>query len=1041
MLVMAISMAVATFVENDHGTAYARWLIYDSWWFELILFWLTASFIYHIPKYRLFSAKKWPIGLLHLSLIVILFGAGVTRYIAQEGIMPIREDQMLNHFYTLEKYLQIKEDNKIYSKPLHVIAKGFEPKSEKLSVDNNDFNLRIVGYKQGAREQWHDGTETFLDIAVAQEDGRKDYLVLSGDNLALRNMPLAFGNQNAQAFVNIAKIDNIWQIRMQEPAQVIEMATQEMGIQDSGVWRPLRKRSLYQWEYGTIMIKDIHENKERVFIKEEDEELAKELPDMVDVQVYSPENELLTEKSIMVTTRQPEWFDFTYQGKQYSFTYGPQVKNLPFHIKLREFELKRYPGSTSPSGYASEVTVFNEDLTQFDYRIFMNNVLDHKGYRFYQASYDEDEQGTLLAVNQDRPGTIITYIGYTLLTISMIIILFWRNSRFGAVNRKIGKVQSKASAVILLLLMLSSSIMQAQDSNPATVDSTQIEVPVSESDVRIYIVPQEHADQYGRIIVQDLDGRMKPVSTLAYEIIRKLTGKTSIVVPQKEENFVLSPEQFLLAVQMNPGAFSDLPMLQIAEKKSAPLFQKLNVQPTGTLRFLDLVDKQGNYIILDDVNRVNRLKPSERSEFDKEILKLDERFNIFYAVMIGDFMRIFPNRLDDNDTWFTSTQWQQGFDEEDGTFVRNISQIYLTALRNGNLTGDYTEANESLAYIDMFQRKAGDTVYPSDNEIKAELFYTKTRISNYLFVAFIILGLLMLILAIIQIFKAARILSILWMVGVVLAAIGLLFFTFELGLRWYIAKHPPWSDGFEMMLFVAWGVLVFGIAFMRKSRFTLPLGLLGSGILLFVSYLDWLNPEITNLMPVLHSYWLKIHVSIIVASYAPLALAAIIALLCLFLLIFKPNSATKQWFGTIQELSAVVEMAITIGLFLLTIGTFLGGVWANESWGRYWAWDPKETWALISIMVYAIVLHLRLIPAMRNSFVFFLAALWAFSSIIMTSYGVNYYLSGLHSYATGDPIPIPMWVYYAVLLLVVVSVVSAVRYARMKSAEKLQFNR
>jgi len=286
----------------------------------------------------------------------------------------------------------------------------------------------------------------------------------------------------------------------------------------------------------------------------------------------------------------------------------------------------------------------------------------------------------------------------------------------------------------------------------------------------------------------------------------------------------------------------------------------------------------------------------------------------------------------------------------------------------------------------------------------------------------------MLVLAIFFLFYDRKWLRVSWQTGQIFSWLGLLVFSFHLGLRWFIAKRPPWTDGFEMLVFVAWGLLLFGLLFSRKTRFTLPLGLIFSGTLLFVAFLDWLNPEITNLMPVLHSYWLKIHVAIIVTSYAPLALAAIIGLMVLLLIIFRPNRPQPAWMKNIKELTIVNELSITAGLFLLTIGTFLGGVWANESWGRYWAWDPKETWALISIIVYAMVLHLRLIPGVRNHLVYNMASLWAFSSIVMTSFGVNYYLSGLHSYAKGDPVPIPGWVYWTAGTLIIISAVAAWRY-------------
>ena len=236
-----------------------------------------------------------------------------------------------------------------------------------------------------------------------------------------------------------------------------------------------------------------------------------------------------------------------------------------------------------------------------------------------------------------------------------------------------------------------------------------------------------------------------------------------------------------------------------------------------------------------------------------------------------------------------------------------------------------------------------------------------------------------------------------------------------------------------MLVFVAWCLLLCGILIFRKSDFTLPLATLFSGALLFVSYLDWLNPEITNLMPVLKSYWLKIHVATIVSSYAPLALAGILGLMSLILMIIKTNKNKFAIETRIKELTYINEMSMTIGLFVLAIGTFLGGVWANESWGRYWAWDPKETWALISIIIYAVVLHLRFVPKLNTMFTLNTASVFAFWSIIMTSFGVNYYLTGLHSYATGDPVPIPKFIY---VLLGIQIIISLAAYFRNRVTQK-----
>ncbi|SFN83994.1 cytochrome c-type biogenesis protein CcsB [Capnocytophaga haemolytica] len=558
----------------------------------------------------------------------------------------------------------------------------------------------------------------------------------------------------------------------------------------------------------------------------------------------------------------------------------------------------------------------------------------------------------------------------------------------------------------------------------------------SVSQIAPYVVPQEQAAQYGRLIVQGSDGRMKPLSTLSYEIVRKLTGKTSAVVAGQR----LSPEQFLLALQLSPEVLSREPLIQVSPSKQALIAHELHRRELPPqLSFDELLDGNGVYRLKNAVEEANQLKPSERSEFQKELLKVDERFNILYAIFTKSFLRIFPNKKAENHRWYSTKEFTE-FDGEEADFVKDIHNFYLEGLLKGNRTHSYAEAEQALGYIDTFQREAGASVYPSKAAIKAELFYTKVRLSNYLFGLNMLLGSILLVFAIAALFFKRRLITTVLIIGERLSWGLLLVFTCDLLLRWYIAKHPPWSDGFEMLLFVSWGVLLFGLLFARKSTFTLPLGLLFSGILLLVSFLDWLNPEITTLKPVLHSYWLKIHVAVIVSSYAPLALSCTVALLSLLLLIFKPSAPTERWWRSMREMIVVEEMSITIGLFLLVMGTFLGGVWANESWGRYWAWDPKETWALISILVYATVAHLRLVPFFRNAYLYHTAVLWAFSVIVMTSYGVNYYLVGLHSYATGDPVPIPSWVYATVAFLVIVSVFAYFKYRGLpQEAQKRLF--
>ncbi|MBT0810345.1 cytochrome c biogenesis protein CcsA [Litoribacter ruber] len=1023
LIAFAGSMAWATFIENDHGTAVARGMVYDSWWFEIILIWLAFNFLGHIQHYKLFSAKRWPIGLFHIAFVITILGAGITRYMSEEGMIHIREGETGNTFYTTAHYLQVKNHNaekgNSFEKPIALIGHKFRPQTHKVNFNEPNFKVTFEDYIIGGREEFEQGDQTYIGLAVAVGSGREDYLVNPGQTVKLGDFELGT-TLEAESPVKVFKTDSSWMIHTNIHLQLMDMNTQQMGVMHAGETQPIRYRSLYQWDAGAFIVKSIEENAQLHYGPEPDPEVAKNRSDIIKLAIKDQDDNPISNAYFKLTSLKPNWHSFEHDGQEFSLTYGPKAISFPFELYLNAFELDRYPGSQSPASYASEVMV-RDNGDEFPYRIFMNNVLDYRGYRFYQSSYDTDEMGTVLSVNQDRPGTYLTYFGYFLMTLGMFMTLFVKGSRFQMLNRKLVTLRKKAM-VTLPLFLFAIAGLQAQTPVPTVAPES--------------IVPKEVADEYGKLIVQDLDGRMKPLNTLANEIVRKVAGKSYVDIPTDAGTERLTAEQFLLAIQLDPVSYSHLPIIKIDSEKSLHAFAALDLEPTDRISFRDFLTDDGEYRLYELVEIANMLKPSERNESHKELLKTDERFNIFYALLTGDFLRIFPNQLDENNTWFTSQQHQQGFEEEDAIFVKNITPLFLNGVKKGLEQNNWEDAYEALNYINVFQQYAGKEVYPSENLIMAEVLYNRLNLGTRMFGPFWLIGLCMLMLGITMLFKENKPLHIAWSVGNVLGWIGLLVFTFHLGLRWYIAKHPPWSDGFEMLVFVAWGVLFFGLIFSDKSKFTVPLGLLFSGTLLFVGFLDWLNPEITNLMPVLHSYWLKIHVAVIVSGYAPLALSAIMALLSLMLLIFKPTAPKAKWWLSMQELNVVNEMSITIGLFLLTIGTFLGGVWANESWGRYWAWDPKETWALISIIIYAAILHLRLIPPLKNSLLYNLASLWGFSTIIMTSFGVNYYLSGLHSYAAGDPVPVPHWVYWIVAVLLVISVIAWMKYKKLGDDEK-----
>jgi len=314
----------------------------------------------------------------------------------------------------------------------------------------------------------------------------------------------------------------------------------------------------------------------------------------------------------------------------------------------------------------------------------------------------------------------------------------------------------------------------------------------------------------------------------------------------------------------------------------------------------------------------------------------------------------------------------------------------------------------------------------SDQKVKTEVLYNKYDIFKKLFSWYMYAGTFMFILLIVQIFKTQS-------KGLNLAIKGfkviiiLLFVLHTTGLivRWYLSGHAPWSDAYESMIYVAWATMLFGLLFGRKSDLTMASTAFVTAMILMIAHWNWMDPAIANLQPVLNSYWLMIHVAVIVASYGPFTLGMILGLVALFLMIFTNKDNKDKMLLNIKELTVINEMALTVGLVMLTIGNFLGGMWANESWGRYWGWDPKETWALISIMIYAFVVHMRLVPGLRGRWLFNLCSIVAFASILMTYFGVNFYLAGLHSYASGDQI---VSVKFIVIAAVIIAIIGAFAY-------------
>ena len=387
----------------------------------------------------------------------------------------------------------------------------------------------------------------------------------------------------------------------------------------------------------------------------------------------------------------------------------------------------------------------------------------------------------------------------------------------------------------------------------------------------------------------------------------------------------------------------------------------------------------------------------------------------------GEILKVFPLPKDSNNKWVSYLELNHATNSP-LDIVKTALPLYLSESMKASQNKDYKIVDQLLTGIRDYQKKFGAKVMLSDKKINTEVLYNKYDIFKKLFSWYLYAGVLMFLFVIWKIFSAKKWVSIAVHVSHII--IGLLFLMHLAGLivRWYISGHAPWADAYESMIYVAWATMFFGLAFGRKSQLTVASTAFVTSIILMVAHWNWMDPAIANLQPVLNSYWLMIHVAVIVASYGPFTLGMILGLVALFLMIFT-NAKNKQKMDlTIQEITYINEMALIVGLVMLTIGNFLGGQWANESWGRYWGWDPKETWALISIMVYAFVIHARFVPALRGKWIYNVMSVFAFASILMTYFGVNFHLSGMHSYATGEKQAVEIYVYIALVVALIATI-------------------
>jgi len=999
-IVLAVSMAAATFIENDFGQEASRAAVYNTVWFEFLFLLLVLNLLGQIYTFRLWRRDKLTVFLFHAAFIVMVTGAAITRYTGYDGMIHIREGESSHVTFSSGSYVTFELADAggkavaSHTAPLSVAGGRHGKYHRSLEAGGSKATLSFDKYLPGAMKKVEEtaGGKPMVFLLCTPDMVKSETVVLAmGETGMIGEMTAGFGTD---ADISVSTDGNIFYIR-----SVTGLRSTVMQEMKSVEYPP---DSLVVLSPGVVYTIGSYRIMPQVLT------MSGTVVPSGSAAGQGPGGAL--EFTLSVDGLQKKlylWDDGTeeksaWQGGAGNLTakvsWGPGGRDLPFSLRLDDFIVERYPGSNSPSGFKSRVMLSDPDQgTEMPYDIYMNHILKYRGYRFYQSSYDHDELGTVLSVNHDPAGMYTTYTGYALLFLFIILSLFNRKSFFRTVAP--GHWSSnyrKPAAAIVLLLLTSLSPLKSQQ----------------------LVIEKKAADSFGEVLAQDQKGRTKPLYTISSDILRKVSRENSFEG--------MSPMQVFLGCALDFYHWQNVPLIKVSNEQ---LRRELNLKGEKAA-FSDIVKmgEGGGYMLASLVDKAYAKRENERTKFDKEVIKVDERVNICYMISRGDFMRIFPLR-DSTDHWGTDAEAaRQGIGHEDSLFVRSVVPMWVQSVTS--VGRSVAPPEDYITALRNYQRRFAGYELPSEGKVKAELFYYRAKIFEKLFPWYATVGLVMIITIITLIIRGRETRGAILKVLAALVATGFLFHTIGLGIRWYISGHSPMSNGYESMLFISWVTLLAGLIFSRKSLLTLAATSVLGGLTLMVAHLSFMDPEITNLVPVLRSYWLTLHVSVITGSYGFLGLGAILGIVVLVMMLFIRQGNRERISGVIDELTAINYRTLTLGLYFLTIGTFLGAIWANESWGRYWGWDPKETWSLITIIVYTLVTHSRMMPGMKDTYIFNLLSLFAFSSVLMTYFGVNYYLSGLHSYAGGDSVPVPVFVYVAAGVLVSLAAGAGYAYRR-----------
>lgn len=625
-----------------------------------------------------------------------------------------------------------------------------------------------------------------------------------------------------------------------------------------------------------------------------------------------------------------------------------KTKELGFEVSLKNFNVVNYPGTDAPMDYVTMLTANTQEI-----KVSMNNIGSFNGYRFIQSGYDSDMQGTTLGIYHDPWGIGITYTGYALLFISLIATMVSKKTRMRHLYRKALSLQGAKAWAVTALLAVSSFATSANAQEMVKIDG-------------------DIADDFGKICVL-YNSRITPINTVATSFVTKLCGK-----PTWDG---LSSNQVFAGWIFDVPYWETVKMIEIKEKKAQEL---LGINGKWA-SFDDFWDNYNNYKLDAPLKKAYT---DGDTKLQKQLRDADEKFNIIRMLYGGEMLKMFPYAgKQGHMQWFAPGQplGNLKLDEKELVFIKK-SMDYLA---ESIITGDKARAEEIAKKIYSYQHVRGKAVVPTKFRIYTETFYNKTNAQRLPVMLYLTLSLVLAIVSTLSLNnekqKKTR------LVSSVLTWVMLIHTTLLLALRWFVSGHLPMSNGYETMQFMAWATLIVTLVMQKRFLPVKQFGPLLSSFALLVAMITDGNPQITQLMPVLQSPLLSVHVMVIMFSYALFGLTALIGLQGL--IAHHRKQEEKE-----QQLAALSQFLLYPAVALIAIGIFIGAIWANVSWGRYWSWDSKETWALITMLIYSAPLHAD-IKWLRKAQHMHIYMLLAFLSVLMTYFGVNYFLSGMHSYA------------------------------------------